>query len=142
MISTTEDTADIAQFFILVAQVCQVIAGAFDASWSEVSALFGIQITKRFHYENTVYRAVLSICPHCLVSREQIAFSTIYKTSPPQHPLTTPYGKCQEDNTYCFVIPLPPLQTAQGTWTRTNIAKAYAFANHLARFPATPHQLT
>jgi hypothetical protein len=26
----------------------------------------------------------------------------------------------------------PPLQTAQGTWARTNIAKAHAFANHLA----------
>jgi hypothetical protein len=40
------------------------------------------------------------------------ASSTIYKTSPLQHPLTTPYGKL-------------------GTWARTNIAKAHAFANHL-----------
>jgi hypothetical protein len=27
---------------------------------------------------------------------------------------------------------LPPLQTAQGTWARTNIDKAQTFANHLA----------
>jgi hypothetical protein len=58
------------------------------------------------------------------------ASSTIYKTSPLQHPLTTPYGKLSRASNMSLCH--PPLQTAQGTWARTNITKAHAFVNLLA----------
>jgi hypothetical protein len=45
MISAAEDIADIARFFSSVAQVCQVISGAFDASWFEVAVVLGVPVS-------------------------------------------------------------------------------------------------
>jgi hypothetical protein len=39
--------------------------------------------------------------------------------------------------------PSPPLRTSQGTWARSNVEKAHAFAERLAliQLLETPHQL-
>jgi hypothetical protein len=59
------------------------------------------------------------------------AFNNIHKISPPRHLPTTPYGKQSGNPNISLHLP-SPLQTAQGTWDRTNIDNAQTFANHLA----------
>jgi hypothetical protein len=45
MISTAEEIENIVRIFFSVAQVCQVIAGAFGASWFKVAVVFGLPVS-------------------------------------------------------------------------------------------------
>jgi hypothetical protein len=45
MTSSSEDTVGIVLFFFSVAEVCQVIAAAFHASWFEVAVVFGVPVS-------------------------------------------------------------------------------------------------